>query len=104
VGPALTGSPKKNEPNSGQGPESGIVKTYEIERSVHADVMAQPFDLVLHLQFSSFEFHNSQVIDRGMGQAFGDFFFERLMSFLQFRKVRLHRHAVCLLNQWLSTI
>jgi hypothetical protein len=64
--------------------------------------MAQPFDLVLHLQFTSFEFHDSQIIDRGMGQAFGDFIFERLMFLFQFRKVRLHRHAVCLLNQWLS--
>ena len=35
-----------------------------------------------------------------MGKTFVDFFFERLMPFLQFRKVRLHRHAVCLLNQW----
>jgi hypothetical protein len=39
-----------------------------------------------------------------MSQAFVDFFLERLMSFLQFRKVRLHRHAVCLLNQWLPTM
>src|SRR4029077_15682735 len=75
-------------------------------RSVHAGVpvMTEPFDLILQLQFSPFEFHYSQVIDRGMGQAFGDFVFEGLMSFFQFRKVRLHRHAVCLLNQWLSTI
>jgi hypothetical protein len=64
--------------------------------------MAQPFDLVLHLQFATFEFHDSQIIDRWMGQAFGDFVFQCLMSSLQFRKVRLHRHAVCLLNQWLS--
>ena len=66
--------------------------------------MTQPFDLVLYLQFAAFEFHDFQIIDRGMGQAFGNFVFERLMSFFQFRKVRLHRHAVCLLNQWLSTI
>ena len=26
---------------------------------------------------------------------------ERLMLFFQFRKVRLHRHQSCLLNQWL---
>jgi len=66
--------------------------------------MTQLFDLVLHLQFAPLELHNSQVIDRGMGQAFGNFIFERLMPFFQFRKMRLHRHAVCLLNQWLSTI
>jgi hypothetical protein len=67
-------------------------------------VMTYPLYLVLHLQFATLELHNSQVIDRWMGQAFGDFVFERLMLSLQFRKVRLHRHAVCLLNQWLSTI
>jgi len=36
-----------------------------------------------------------------MGQAIVDLLFERLMLFFQFRKVRLHRHAICLLNQWL---
>jgi hypothetical protein len=28
-------------------------------------------------------------------------FFECLMLFLEFRNMRLHRHAVCLLNHWL---
>src|ERR1700675_1583483 len=35
-----------------------------------------------------------------MGQAFVDFLLERLMFFFKFRKVRLHRHQSCLLNQW----
>ena len=65
-------------------------------RSMHAggSVLPDPFDLVLQLQFASFELHDSQIIDRGMGQAFGYFLFERLMSFFQFREVRLHRHNV----------
>jgi hypothetical protein len=75
-------------------------------RSVNAcvSVETQSLDLVFYLQFSPLEFHDFKVIDRWMGQAFIDFVFECLMSFLQFRKVRLHRHAVCLLNQWLSTM
>ena len=36
-----------------------------------------------------------------MGQAIVDFLLERLMLFFQLREVRLHRHAECLLNQWL---
>jgi hypothetical protein len=36
-----------------------------------------------------------------MGQAIVDFFLECLMLLFQFREVRLHRHAECLLNQWL---
>jgi hypothetical protein len=67
-------------------------------------VDTQALDFVLYLQFSPLEFHYFQVIDRWVSQAFVYFVFKRLMSFLQFRKVRLHRHAVCLLNQWLSTI
>ena len=35
-----------------------------------------------------------------MGQAIVDFAFERLMLLFEFRKVRLHRHSVCLLNQY----
>jgi hypothetical protein len=72
-------------------------------RSVHAGVavVPQPLDLVLDQQFLTLEFHDFQVIDRGMGQAFVDFAFERLMLFFKFRKVRLHLHAACLLNQWL---
>jgi hypothetical protein len=37
-----------------------------------------------------------------MDQAFVDFLFERLVFLFKFRKMRLHRHAACLLNQWLS--
>src|SRR5664280_2567990 len=33
-----------------------------------------------------------------MCQAIVDFAFERLVLFFEFRKVRLHRHAECLLN------
>jgi hypothetical protein len=63
--------------------------------------MAKPFYLVLHLQFSTLEFQDCQIIDRGMGQAIVDFVFECPMPLFQFRKVRLHRHAACLLNLWL---
>jgi hypothetical protein len=64
-------------------------------------VLPEPLDLVLHLQFLTLEFHDFQIIDRGMCQAIIDFFLERLMLLFQFREVRLHRHAECLLNQWL---
>jgi hypothetical protein len=36
-----------------------------------------------------------------MGQAIVNFAIERLMLFFKFRKMRLHRHAKRLLNQWL---
>jgi hypothetical protein len=63
--------------------------------------VSQTLDLVLHQQLFPLEFYDFQVIDRGMGQAIVDFLFKCLMLFLEFRKVRLHRHAACLLNQWL---
>jgi len=63
--------------------------------------VSQTLDLVLHQQLFSLKFYDFQVIDRGVGQAIVDFFFKCLMLFLKFRKVRLHRHAACLLNQWL---
>jgi hypothetical protein len=70
---------------------------------VHAGVSAVPqtLNLVLHQQFFPFEFYDFEVIDRGMGQAIVDFLFERLVLFFKFHKMRLHRHAACLLNQWL---
>ena len=54
-----------------------------IEPSVHAGVtaMAQPLDLILHLQFARFSSTISGHRPR-MGQAFGNFVFERLMSSL----------------------
>jgi hypothetical protein len=39
-----------------------------------------------------------------MVQTFVDFVLERLMPLFQFREVRLHRHAECLLNQWLEAL
>jgi hypothetical protein len=91
----------------GQIPEFGAKRRLAISlieartgRSVQAFAVAQPFDLVLHLQFFTLELHDSQVIDRGMGQAVVEFGFERLMLFFEFREMRLHRHEECLLNQW----
>jgi len=71
---------------------------------VHAGVPIVPdtLDLVLYQQFPTFEFYDFQIIDRGMRLAIVDLFFEGLVLLLEFRKVRLHRHAVCLLNQWRS--
>jgi hypothetical protein len=70
---------------------------------VHAGVavVSQTLDLILYQQLFPLELYDFQVIDRGVGQAIVDFFFKCLMLFLEFRKVRLHRHAACLLNQWL---
>ena len=34
-----------------------------------------------------------------MSQAIRNFAIERLVPFFEFRKVRLHRHSICLLNQ-----
>jgi hypothetical protein len=69
---------------------------------MHGAAVAQPLDFVLHLQLFTLELHDFQIIDRGVRQAFIDFLVERLMLLFEFRKVRLHRHAACLLNQWLS--
>jgi hypothetical protein len=70
-----------------------------IVRSMHARaVAAQPLDLLLHQQFTAFQFYDFQVIDRGMSQAVTDFTFEGLVTLLQFREMRLQRHAECLLN------
>ncbi len=65
--------------------------------------MPQALDLVFYQKFLPFEFYDLQIVDPAMGQAVCYFFFKRLVPFFEFRKVRLHRHAVCLLNQWLST-
>jgi hypothetical protein len=40
-------------------------------RSVNAGAVTEPFDLVLYQQLLPFQFHDSQVIDRRMGQALG---------------------------------
>jgi hypothetical protein len=72
----------------------------EAKRSVNAFVLTQPFHQVLYDQLLPFQFHDSQIIDRRMGQAIRKFSFERLVFLFQFREVRLHRHAVCLLNTW----
>jgi hypothetical protein len=60
--------------------------------------MTDPFDLVLEQQFTPFEFHNFQIIDRGMRLAIVYFFVECPVLLFKFRKMRLHRHAECLLN------
>jgi hypothetical protein len=56
-------------------------------------VLAEALDLVLQQQFTSFEFHNLQVIDRGMRLAIVYLFVERPVLFLKFREMGLHRHA-----------
>jgi hypothetical protein len=63
--------------------------------------MTDPFDLVLEQQFTPFEFHNFQIIDRGMRLAIVYFFVECPVLLFKFRKMRLHRHAECLLNLWI---
>jgi hypothetical protein len=60
--------------------------------------VTESLDFVLQMQFSAFQFHDFEVIDRGVGQAIRDFDFEGLVAFHKFREVRLHRHAECLLN------
>jgi hypothetical protein len=60
--------------------------------------VTQSFDFVLDQQFTSFEFYNFQIVGRGMREAIMDLFVERLMLLFEFRKMRLHRHALCLLN------
>jgi hypothetical protein len=67
----------------------------------NVSVVPQALDFVLYLQLSPFQFHDSQIIDRGVGQTFVDFVFQGPVLFFQFRKVRLHRHLRCLLNPWI---
>jgi hypothetical protein len=92
-----------SELKQGLSSATGGRQTNQIERSVHTGfaVLAQPLDFVLDQKLLTFEFHDFQIIDRGVGQAFRNFLLERLMLFFKFRKVRLHRHQPCLLNQWL---
>jgi hypothetical protein len=92
---------KKQKPPS-RGERAGGAWKFQLEvgRLMHGFGVAQPFDLILDQQFPSFELHDSQIIDRGMCQAIVDFSLKRLVLFFQFRKVRLHRHAACLLNTW----
>ena len=71
-------------------------------RSVHAFVLVVPetLDLVLQQQFSSFQFRNFQIIDRGMRLAIVYLFAECPVLLFKFRKMRLHRHTECHLNLW----
>jgi hypothetical protein len=62
-------------------------------------VVPETDDFVFQVKFTPFELYYFQVINRGMDQAFVYFTFERLVLLFEFRKMRLHRHAVCLLNQ-----
>ena len=62
--------------------------------------MSQPFDLVLDQELFSLEFHHLEIVDGGVGLAIVDLLFEGLMLLFEFRKMRLHRHAECLLNLW----
>jgi hypothetical protein len=62
--------------------------------------MPKAFDLVLQQQFTPFEFNNFQIIDRRMRLAIGYSLFDRPVLFFEFREMRLHRHAECLLNPW----
>jgi len=62
--------------------------------------VTDPLDLVLDQQFTPFEFNNFQIIDSGMRLAIVYFFVECPVLFFKFRKMRLHRHAECLLNLW----
>jgi hypothetical protein len=62
--------------------------------------MPEALDLVLQQELSPFEFRNFQIIDRGVRLAIVYFFAECPVLLLKFRKMRLHRHAGCLLNLW----
>ena len=49
-------------------------------------------NFVLHVQFAALEFPERQIVCRGVKQSFCDLLFECFVSFLQFNKMRLHRH------------
>jgi hypothetical protein len=59
----------------------------------------QAHDLFFHLQFFSLEFADFEIVRPRMGQRFVDLILKSPMLLFEFRKVRLHRHAKCLLNQ-----
>jgi hypothetical protein len=67
-------------------------------------VVAYPLDLVLDVQFLSFEFRNLQVVRGGVSERFIEFGFERLVPFFEFRNMRFNRHVACLLASALSLI
>src|SRR5579871_3807834 len=64
---------------------------------MNARVLSQARDLVLHLQLAALELGYLQVVTGWMQLSFADFLFERLMLFLELRKVRLNGHARFLL-------
>lgn len=67
-------------------------------------IVSEPLDFVLDVQFFSLEFHNLKVVGGGVGECFVDFLFQRLVPFLEFRKMRFNRHLGCLLASDLSLI
>jgi hypothetical protein len=66
-------------------------------------VVPKANDLVLHLQFLSLQFQEMEVVDGGVGKRFAKFVFERLVTFLKFRKMRFNRHVSCLLASVISS-
>jgi len=49
------------------------------------------------LQLTPLQFRNLKVISGGVGEGFANFLLERLVSFLEFRKMRFNRHVGYLL-------
>src|SRR5262245_26386993 len=64
---------------------------------MHACVLAQARDLVLHLQLAALELHHLQVVDRRMRESFVYLVFEGPVASFEFRKMRLNGHVACLL-------
>lgn len=60
-------------------------------------VLAEPRDLVFHVELAPLELGDLQAVDGWMRECFGEFLFECPVPSFQFRKMRFNRHLAILL-------
>jgi hypothetical protein len=87
---------KKNRPPAFAGPGRPDYRR-DFRRLVHERLLLEPRDLILHVQFFSFQFRNFEAVARRMRHGFGDFDFQCLVPPFEFRKMRFDRHVAFLL-------
>jgi hypothetical protein len=61
-------------------------------------VLPNPRDFVLNVQFFTLKFRDRKVVCGGVGECFGNFLFERVVPFFEFRKMRFNRHVAASLR------
>jgi hypothetical protein len=63
------------------------------QHSVNDCVHLEACDFVLYQQLATFQFHDLEIIDGGMGAGFVEFRFQGPMPSFQFRKMRFDGHV-----------